>query len=252
MIHAGAPRALFASLDSTNAEASRRASHGDYGPIWLRAGHQSAGRGRRGRHWLSAPGNLFLTYLGHTRRPLGDIALLGFCAGIALAEVLENYLQNMRASLKWPNDVLLGGRKTAGILLESGAGADGGHWFALGVGVNLALAPSGLDRAVAALGEFTHRPPEAQAVQEAFIPRITHWAERLEQEGFAPVRAAWLAKAHGLDGPISADTGFERVHGIFEDLSPRGELCLRAQPSGALVRITAGDVYFPEMGVGSA
>lgn len=251
MIQAGAPRALFESLDSTNAEAARRASQGDYGPIWVRTEHQSAGRGRRGRSWLSAPGNLFLTYLGHTPRPLSDVALLGFCAGVALTEVLEERLGTGRASLKWPNDLLLDGKKAAGILLESGAAHSGGHWFAMGVGVNLAEAPQGLDRSVAALGELlVNAAPTAPEVQEAFIARVTHWAGRLEGHGFSPLREAWLARAHGLNGPIVADTGSGRSEGIFEDLSPCGELCLRALPSQELVRISAGDVYFPETCVG--
>ncbi len=246
MIQTGAHRALFESIDSTNAEAARRAASGDYGPVWLRAEHQSAGRGRRGRSWLSAPGNLFLTYLGHTQRPPAEIALLGFSAGLALVEVFEAHLGTSRARLKWPNDVLLDGKKAAGILLESGAAQSGGHWFALGLGVNLAAAPSGLDREVSALGDTMAQPPKAGAVQDAFIPRVTHWAERLAREGFAPLRLAWLARAHGLGGLIHTEQSGTRLEGIFEDLSPRGELCLRTARSATLVAISAGDVYFPE------
>lgn len=245
MIHAFAQRAVFASIDSTNAEAARRAANRDYGPIWLRAEHQSAGRGRRGRSWLSAPGNLFLTYLGQSLRPPAEIALLGFAAGLALSESFETWLEPGRARLKWPNDLLLDGKKAAGILLESGAALGGGHWFALGLGINLAAAPEGLDRESAALGEILANAPSQESVMAALIPRLSHWAQRLEQEGFGPLRQAWLARAHGLGGPITIDLGQERVHGIFEDLSLSGALCLRNGANAELVTVSAGDVFFP-------
>lgn len=246
MIQPGAQRALFESIDSTNAEAVRRALVGDYGPVWLRAAHQSAGRGRRGRSWLSEPGNLFLTYLGQTRHPPAQIALLGFCAGLALVEVFEGYLGSGRAHLKWPNDLLLDGRKAAGILLESGAAQGGAHWFALGLGVNLAGVPTGLDRDVSALGDILAEVPSAQSVQDAFIAKVTTWAGLLIREGFSPLREQWLKRAHGLGRPIAADFAGARLEGVFEDLSPRGELCLRTDSSAALVAISAGDVYFPQ------
>lgn len=245
MIHAFAQRAVFGSIDSTNAEAARRAANRDYGPIWLRAEHQSAGRGRRGRSWLSAPGNLFITYLGHSLRPPAEIALLGFAAGLALSETFETWLEPGRAKLKWPNDLMLDGKKAAGILLESGTALGGGHWFALGLGVNLAGAPQGLDRESAALGEILEGAPSPGAVMEVLIPRLSLWAQRLEQEGFAPLRQAWLARAHGLGGPIAVDLGQERVLGIFEDLSSHGALCLRNGADAQLLTVSAGDVYFP-------
>lgn len=245
MIHAFAQRAVFGSIDSTNAEAARRAANRDYGPIWLRASHQSAGRGRRGRSWLSAPGNLFLTYLGTTSRPPAQIALLGFAAGLALTEVFAERLEAGRVRLKWPNDLLLDGKKAAGILLESGVANGGGHWFALGIGVNLAAVPQGLDQEGAALGEVISGALGPEAVMEALIPRLCHWAGRLDEEGFAPLRMAWLARAHGLGGPIAVDLGQERVQGIFEDLSPQGALCLRQGVDAQLLTVSAGDVFFP-------
>ncbi len=102
MIAAEAPLQIFDEIDSTNAEARRRAERGDVGPIYLLARAQTAGRGRRGRVWQSLDGNLFLTYLGATQRPPSEIAMLGFAAGLALAEFCEALVGPDIAALKWP------------------------------------------------------------------------------------------------------------------------------------------------------
>jgi BirA family biotin operon repressor/biotin-[acetyl-CoA-carboxylase] ligase len=238
---------IFDELDSTNEEARRRAAKGDVTPVYLMARAQTAGRGRRGRAWTSLPGNLFLTYLGATQKTPAEIALLGFAAGVALAEFCDSVLSAGRARLKWPNDLMLDGRKAAGLLLESGALADGRNWFAIGVGFNLAAAPQGVGQETIALADLA--PSAAltpEAVANDFAERLSSWAARLDREGFAPLRAAWETRAYGLGEAASVDLNGQMLSGISRGLSPRGELMLEA-PNGEMRAIAAGDILFPRL-----
>ena len=202
MIDGAAPVETFEEIDSTVLEARRRADRGEVGPVWLIARRQTAGRGRRGRTWVTIDGNLFATFLFSTRRPPQEIALLGFATGVAIAETFDAFGSRAPAALKWPNDVLIGGAKACGILLDSGALPAGtGAWAALAFGVNLAGAPQAIDQPTISLREAM--PPDAQTPAPleflaALRPRLEGWATRLVNEGFEPLRHAWLARAHGL------------------------------------------------------
>lgn len=244
MIDPGAPVELFEEIDSTNQEAARRAAAGGYGPLWLRALRQTAGRGRRGREWLSRPGNLFATYLGATNRTPAEIALLGFAAGVALAETIEALAGPGRALLKWPNDLMLDGAKAGGILLESGAAEPGRYWFALGLGVNLAVAPEALEQPTASLADVLGHAVPPELFLQMLVPRLADWAGALERAGFAALREAWLRRAYGLGQPMRAELAGGRRPGRFEGLSPTGELLLLPENTHEPLRIAAGDIYF--------
>ncbi len=238
MIAAQAPVSVFATLDSTNEEAKRSAEAGDFGPRWILAGVQTAGRGRRGRSWESPAGALFATYLGSTPAPPQHLALLGFAAGLAVAEALDA-AGAPGARLKWPNDVLLYGGKVAGVLLESSQRPGGGQWFALGIGVNLAAAPVGLDRPASGAG--------ASVSPEAFLGllagALARHAGMLEHGDFQALRTAWLERAHGLGAMVSTQVNGAQVSGVFADLDPDGALALDTVQGR--VRIGAGEIYFP-------
>lgn len=242
MIAVGAPLQIFDELDSTNAEASRRAARGDAGPIYLMARQQTAGRGRRGRVWQSPAGNLFLTYLGAATQPPARIALLGFAAGLAIAEFCDGLLGPGRAQLKWPNDLMIDRRKAAGLLLESGALAHGANWFAIGIGLNLASVPD-VDQPTTALVEFLPAAPSPEDAAREIAPALAKWASLLESEGFAPLQQAWMARAYGMGEPAQANLGSEIARGVMRGLSPQGELLL-ALPNGQMRAIAAGDIHF--------
>ncbi|MBL8550655.1 MAG: biotin--[acetyl-CoA-carboxylase] ligase [Hyphomonadaceae bacterium] len=249
MLQAAAPLETFDEIDSTILEARRRAEFGDFGPVWLLTRRQSAGRGRRGRAWATIPGNLFATYLGRSGRPPGDIALLGFAAGLAIAEALDARLGGAKAKLKWPNDVMIDGAKVSGIMLDSGAAAPagslGGYWFALGFGVNVAGAPKGLDQPTACLADFTADPvPAPEALLQEIRPRLEGWAQRLDGEGFGALREAWMARALGLGRTVEIRFGDEIVAGEVSGLSARGEL--EIMTASGRRTIAAGDVHFPQ------
>jgi BirA family biotin operon repressor/biotin-[acetyl-CoA-carboxylase] ligase len=250
MLDEKAPLEIFEEIDSTIVEARRRAEFGDTGPVWLMARRQTAGRGRRGRAWASIEGNLFATYLGRTAKPPAQIALLGFAAGIAIAETIEALIGERRVSLKWPNDVMLDGAKAGGIMLDSGAldaAAPARHWFALAFGVNIAGAPRDIDQPTQALGALMRgaAPPAPEELLGAIRSRLEVWARRLDAEGFGALRTAWLARAHGLGRAARVGIGDDRIEGVLSGLSEHGELEL--ETADGLRRISAGDVHFPEL-----
>lgn len=242
MIDANAPVEIFDEIDSTILEARRRAERGELKPVWLIAKRQTAGRGRRGRGWSSLDGNLMATLLFKTKEPPAKIALLGFATGVALAESIEAIIGSGRATLKWPNDVFIDGTKAAGIMLDSGP-YGGDTWVALAFGVNLAAAPEGLDQPTISLRAVL--PPDAPAPEPlAFLaqlrPRLEEWAGRIESDGFEPLRAAWLARAHGMGQAARVLQGDQALEGRIVGLSPRGELELETGEGRRL--IAAGDV----------
>lgn len=244
MIDGQAPVETFDEIDSTLLEARRRAERGELSPVWLVAETQTAGRGRRGRAWVSPRGNLLTTYLSAADRPPGEIALLGFAVGVAIAEALDSYIGAGRATLKWPNDVLIDGAKASGILIDSGACALG-PWAALAFGVNIASAPEGLDQPTICLRQIL--PPDALAPEPiAFLarlrPRLEALDVQLKAQGFSPLRHAWLARAHGLGQLARVAQGGDVLEGRIGGLSERGELELETASGRRLV--SAGDVYF--------
>jgi BirA family biotin operon repressor/biotin-[acetyl-CoA-carboxylase] ligase len=248
MLESSAPVEAFDEIDSTLLEARRRAERGEPGPVWLVARTQTAGRGRRGRAWASLEGNLLATYLFASTQPPRELALLGFAAGVAISEAVEAMLGSGRAALKWPNDVLVDGEKIAGILIESGRFDRDRVWVALAFGVNLAAAPAGLDQPTTSLR--AHLPPDAPAPEpEAFLarlrPRLEYWSQQLiGQEGFEPLRQAWLARAYAVGRQIRVTQGDASHEGRMLGISSYGELELDV--GGERRLIAAGDVMLSE------
>jgi BirA family biotin operon repressor/biotin-[acetyl-CoA-carboxylase] ligase len=225
------------ALDSTNEEARRLAAAGERSPLWIVAREQTAGRGRRGRIWVSQRGNLFATLL--TRAPALHAAQLAFAAGLAVGDTVAAYAPNAQSTLKWPNDVLLDGKKAAGILLE----ALGGDALAIGIGINLAHSPADTEFSAISIAALTGTAPALDEALLRLAGAMTAWYEIWRGQGFAPVRAAWLARAGGLGSPIRARLEGNEMQGVFESIDDDGALLLR-QGSGTLTRIAAGEVFF--------
>ena len=238
------PIESYAELDSTSAEARRRAEAGEGGPVWITALVQTAGRGRRGRAWDTSLGNLAATLLFNTDKPPVEAAQVSFLAALAAAELAETCLGPDVARLKWPNDLLIHGRKSAGILVESGTRADGRLWLALGIGINLAHAPTDVERPAVAFAEFMNRPaPSPADALEVLASAFERWRLVWETQGFAPIAKAWTRHAYGLGQPCEARLPNQTHRGVAEGLDPDGALRLRLD-DGAVLRITAGDVFF--------
>ncbi len=213
-------------------------------PAWIMARRQTAARGRQGRAWQNPEGNLAATLL---MRPLGgpaDAALRSFMAANALFETLALHVDRTKLAVKWPNDVLLSGGKVAGILLESMGTAQGLDWLAIGVGVNLAAVPDGVQDAAfppTALSEHGDAVSPEAFLEELAANYATEEAIFAEL-GFARIREDWLKRAARLGEVITARTSREEITGTFESIDEAGNLILRT-PKGAQV-IAAADVYF--------
>jgi BirA family transcriptional regulator, biotin operon repressor / biotin---[acetyl-CoA-carboxylase] ligase len=228
------PIRRYDTIDSTNLAALRLARSGERGPLWIVAREQTTGRGRCGRRWMSASGNLFATWLIAMSGPRP--AELGFVAALAVADTVAQYAPAASIALKWPNDVLAGGRKLAGILLEREGVA-----LAVGIGINCADHPTGTEFPAASLAQFGPAP-EADAVLARLAAPMSTWYEVWLRDGFAPIRREWRARAFGLGTTIVARTSVGDMVGVFEDLDEDGAIVIRA--GGIISRITAADVFF--------
>ncbi len=241
------PALWFDELDSTNAEARRRADLGETGPLWIAARRQTAGRGRRGRAWEAGQGNLTATLLTTMSMGAAEAAQLSFVAALAVRELAVRYAPEVLVRLKWPNDLLIAGAKAAGILIESGRRAGGDLWLAVGVGVNLAAAPEGLaypaTSLAAHLGPGVSRPPTPDEALGILSAGFTRWLGVWRRDGFEPLRAEWTRHAVGLGARCVARLGHRSLEGVALEMDAEGALVLRLD-SGELQRITAGDVFF--------
>ena len=240
------PVLTLVETGSTNAEARSRAEAGEAGPLWITARRQTAGRGRRGRVWEDGGGNLAATLLMTTSLPPARAAQVSFVAALAVGDLTDHCLGKAAARLKWPNDVLVEGKKVSGILVESGARPDGLLWLAVGIGVNLATPPPTPDRPAAALAEFLSSQAPSQADAMAILNQtFDHWLSKWMSNGFDPIARAWTDRAHGLGQACTAQLGHTTIEGIAEGLDPDGALRLRLA-DGTIACISAGDVFFGE------
>jgi BirA family biotin operon repressor/biotin-[acetyl-CoA-carboxylase] ligase len=226
------------TIGSTNADALERARAGERGPLWIVAKRQTAGRGRRGRTWVSEPGNLYATLLLTDASPPERAAELSFVAGLAVHDAVAGRIPGLtgRLSLKWPNDCLIEGCKFAGILIEGEGTA-----IAIGIGINCTHHPA--DTAfpatdLAAAGIRARPDSVFEALSEAMIGRVVQWNRG---EGFAAIRKDWLDRAHARNESIRVTGSDGECTGRFETIDQSGHLVLR-QPDGTTRAIAAGDV----------
>jgi BirA family transcriptional regulator, biotin operon repressor / biotin---[acetyl-CoA-carboxylase] ligase len=244
---AGYRLSVHDSLASTNAEALNLARGGERGPLWIVAREQTAGRGRRGNAWVSPPGNLYATLLLTDPAPTECAPQLSFVAVLALHDAIGACAPGLgkALALKWPNDLLCGGAKVAGILIE-GEGAGDALAVAIGIGVNCTSHPPQTPyRATDLQGEGA--PVDAAALFEALTASL---AQRLAAwrrgAGFSDIRADWIARAAGMGGDMRARLPDREIVGRGEGLDAHGRLLLRLA-DGSLQVIAAGDV-FPMIG----
>ena len=200
---------------------------------WLVALEQAAGKGRQGRTWVSAPGNFYGSTLVELRAGDPPAPSLSIAAGLALIEAVDAAVPAQPLMLKWPNDLVLLGRKVAGILLERS-----GERVAVGFGVNLAAAPALPDRQAAALS--------GEVAPQAFAPLLAASFARLLALWRASEPAllvqAWLARAHPVGTRLTVhSSATEAISGRFDGLEPDGALRLR-RDDGKLDIVRAGDV----------
>jgi BirA family biotin operon repressor/biotin-[acetyl-CoA-carboxylase] ligase len=235
----------LASVASTNDEAKRFAEAGEAAGLVVTAAEQTAGRGRQRRAWTSPPGNLYSSILLRPSCPLARVPEIGFVAAVAVAAAVAAVVPDPASvRCKWPNDVLVNGRKVAGLLLETATETSGGvEWAVLGIGLNVVSYPEETGRAIAATslaaaGAAGVSPAiMLQRVLDAFAMRLSGW----EEEGFAPIRRAWKELAHRPGETLTVRLGDDRgtVIGRFVDIDATGALVLETAHDRRI--IAAGD-----------
>jgi len=229
--------------DSTNEEARRRFRAGEIGPLWIAAKRQSTGRGRRGRAWADLSGNLYCSGLYSLKCSPGEAAQLSFAAALAASEVCQTVLPGRTVKVKWPNDVLIEGQKVCGILLESADSPGQIVQLVVGIGINIMAAPDIAERPAVSLVHLG-ADLNAAAAFEQLVERFEYWRSVWAREGFAPIREAWLARAHGVGQRCLVRLDKETLEGVFTGLSEDGSLILELA-GGQRRLISAGDVFFP-------
>src|SRR5260370_27496831 len=225
---AGYRLAAFDSIGSTNAEALIRARDGEQGPIWFVTSEQTAGGGRRHRPWIAPRGNLASSILEVMEISPAIAATLGFAAGLALEAALQKVSleaslrsagsDEMKFALKWPNDVLAGRQKLAGILLEAEAVAGDHLAVVVGIGTNVVAAPEGTPTpatSLAALGVHIGAEELFAELSDAWAEFRTLWDNG---RGFGEIRRHWLERAAGLGQPVAVHTGGSAVEGAVHPL----------------------------------
>jgi BirA family transcriptional regulator, biotin operon repressor / biotin---[acetyl-CoA-carboxylase] ligase len=242
-ISAGYRLQEFEALGSTNDEAASRISQGDPGRLWIVAREQTKGRGRLGRHWLSPAGNLYASLLLIDPAPPPISAQLGFVAGVALIGALRQVIGgDPPVKLKWPNDVLCGGAKLSGLLLEGASLPNGLFGCVVGFGVNCLSSPTDAPYPTTSLkrmgAESCDRTALFAALSNHVVEALELWASG---DNFAGVRTAWMENAGGIDGPVRVVRGGATLDGRFRGIDAQGRMLLE-RLDGATEMIEAGDV----------
>jgi BirA family transcriptional regulator, biotin operon repressor / biotin---[acetyl-CoA-carboxylase] ligase len=243
------PRAIAAGvrliahevLGSTNAEALRLAREGGQGPLWVTAARQTAGRGRRGRAWISPAGNLHVSLLLTEPAAAEQWPQLSFVAALAVHDAIVEVAADLKRllAIKWPNDLLLAGAKLGGILIEAESGISA---VAVGIGINCASHPGDTELPatdLAAAGAPVTPAALFGALSVKMLGRLAQWNAG---GGFSTIRADWLARAAGIGESVRVRLTERELVGRFEALDEAGALVLRL-PDGNVTTIAAGDVF---------
>ncbi|SNY93725.1 BirA family transcriptional regulator, biotin operon repressor / biotin-[acetyl-CoA-carboxylase] ligase [Cohaesibacter sp. ES.047] len=241
----------FDTIGSTNQHALSLALKGEAGNLWVTAGEQTSGVGRRGRAWSSEPGNLFASLLLIDPAPMRGIGHLPLLTATAVHRAVEDVMPphvRARLRIKWPNDLLWGDSKICGILLENMPLGDGRQAVVIGIGVNCRKHPDKTEGLSAA--DLSQTSGYDVAPESLFERLAAHMAERLSVwdrgNGLGLIREDWLYRARGVGERVVVRLPNEEIEGLFERLDESGGLVLRLADGSDRV-IYAGDVFWPSV-----
>ena len=232
------------TIGSTNDELKRRALSGfdEEGlTVWSRV--QTAGKGRNKRSWVSEIGNMFISVLFRPYCSISVAAQIGFLPVIAASKTLDCLLgQPTNFSYKWPNDLLLNGKKIAGTLLEAGFYKETNTiWIVAGFGLNLQHFPIATFFPGTSVKDETDKNLRIEEVVELYLQNLSKLYSNWQEVGFESMRKEWLSRGHGINKPLNIKFGTENLSGIFRDLDETGALII--ETSTGLHKVSAGDVY---------
>lgn len=240
---ADAPVRHYTTLDSTNVEARRLFEAGEPCPLWVLADEQTAGKGRLDRHWASARGNCYATLLLPVAE-LKTVPHIGFVVALAVHTTISQCAPQNTVQLKWPNDVLVEGAKISGILSEVLSPFP--VTLAVGCGINIAHAPTGLPYPAACLAALGCNASRDE-VFGSYRTSLARWLDIWDMgAGFATIRKEWAKRAIGIGEHVVMYSGAEKVQGRFEGLTDEGAVILK--PLNAAPRVFhAGDLRIPSL-----
>ncbi len=228
---------LSSTMDEARARAYKEAKTGDV----IIAKHQTKGRGRRGRTWNSFPGNLHMTYVTYLDVPLDIAPQLSLVSCVGLCEELSRYIPpKLELTYKWPNDVLLGGKKVGGFLLEALPHPDKVETcYLIGCGINLCTFPEDV-RYPATSFSAEGLDLTVEEIQQGLAGSLERYITAWRKEGFEPIRDLWMKRAAFVGTRISVEMGGETHEGQFEGIDAQGAMVL--QTKDKLMTISVGDV----------
>jgi BirA family biotin operon repressor/biotin-[acetyl-CoA-carboxylase] ligase len=232
----------FDELDSTNEEAKRlaRAGGGHGAVIWAKK--QTKGRGRLGREWVSKDGNLFFSVLLSPDKPMEELAELSFVASSALVDAIQPVLEKgHKLTCKWPNDILMDGKKIAGILIESFE-HEGKKWVVVGMGVNIDSAPSHAMYPAACLTDAGVELISAKIVLSRCIHHFIETYNTWHNHGFGIIRKRWQLVANHFDNEVTAKLPDGDITGIAQGIDTQGGLIIK-DANGKKHTIFAADIF---------
>lgn len=209
------------------------------------ANHQTKGRGRNGRSWVSPPGlNLYFSILLRPEVPPAHAPELTLVAAVAVCEALRD-AGCERARIKWPNDVEIGGRKAVGVLTEMSANEEGVDFVVVGIGVDVNMQPEDMPAEIKDIATSVRialgKPYSRARLLARVLERFETWLDRFEDEGFAVVRARWTALSSTIGAKVRLQLGGKRVEGRAESIDEAGHLIVRTE-AGGVEKVVAGDV----------
>lgn len=241
---------IFDSIDSTNLEAKRLIQTGIQGKYVIVANEQTVGRGKNNSFWYSPKGNLYYSLLLQYNKDLKEISQVSLVAGLACREAICSFLQKFEASVKvkWPNDVLLNGKKVGGILAESlsyfpdnkGSPA---NYIIIGIGLNLEKSPKYLSYLATSLKEEKINYISSHEVLSRFMVHFHSYYTLWGMAGFASLKKEWMKNAHNIGKTIQCNMGEYKISGVFREVDDHGRLIIELE-TGEVHTMSSADVFF--------
>lgn len=242
----GRPYHYYRTLRSTNDTAKELAHSGSPEGTVVVAEEQTAGRGRRGRSWYSPPGGLWFSLVLRPPVPPAEVNSLPLLLSLAVARGIEASIKIL-PGLKWPNDLLLEGRKIGGILTETSAEAEQVHYAVAGIGLNVNIASFApdIEKTATSLKTYTGSEICRARLLSKILIAIENLYRRWCREGFEPFRAMYKDRLYGLGKQVAAISSGQILSGVASDVDADGRLLLTL-PGGSQVRLSVGEITLRE------
>jgi BirA family biotin operon repressor/biotin-[acetyl-CoA-carboxylase] ligase len=233
------------ALDSTNLEARRLLKDSDVGdsPIVVVASTQTSGSGRMDRQWVSPVGNLYFSFTLSAAELNGSESQLPFLLSVALRDALFSFMQTgVSIGLKWPNDVLVDGKKISGMLIESVLDKEKVRHYIVGIGVNVASHPGEvIAQPATSLEHWCESPVDLEVLLSTILCHIEQVKSSWQRDGFEPIRLKWCDYALGMGQKVTVNLSRGTSEGVFDGINDDGSM--RLLVGEEVQHITAGDVY---------